>query len=93
MVSAKRLGALAIALPLVGAGLLAPGSAKAWWAPGWGVRFGVVLPPVVVAPPPVYAPPVVYAAPPVVAYAPPAHQPVWVPGHWQGPYWVPGHWA
>lgn len=95
MISMKRLGALAVAVPLIGAGIMAPGSAKAWWAYGWGghVRVGVAFPPVVVAPAPVYVPPpVVYAPPPVVVYAPP-RGPAWVPGHWSGGYWIAGHWA
>jgi hypothetical protein len=91
----KRLGAVAAVVALVGSAVvLAPSSAKAWWA--GGVRFGVVLPPVVVAPAPVYVPPpVAYYPPPPVYYAQPAPPPhaVWVPGHWQGGYWVPGHWA
>ncbi len=93
MSALKRLGSVAAVLGLIGpAVVLAPSSAKAWWA--GGVRFGVVLPPVVVAPPPVYvAPPVAYYPPPPVYYAPPPPHPVWVPGHWQGGYWVPAHWA
>lgn len=93
MFALKRLGCAAAVLGLVGSAVvLAPSPAKAWWA--GGVRFGVVLPPVVVAPAPVYVPPPVayYPAPPVY-YAPPAPHPVWVPGHWQGGYWVPAHWA
>jgi hypothetical protein len=92
MLVLKRLGSAAAVLGIIGSAVvLAPSPAKAWWA--GGVRFGVVLPPVVVAPAPVYvAPPVAYYPPPPVYYAPPPHA-VWVPGHWQGGYWVPGHWA
>lgn len=91
MSALKRLGAAAAVLGLIGSALvLAPGSAKAWWV--GGVRFGVVLPPIVVAPP-VYVPPPVAYAPPPVYYAPAPRQPVWVRGHWQGGYWVPAHWA
>ncbi len=94
MFSKIRVGAALAVLGLAGLGVTAmPGSAKAWWAGGWGwhggVRVGVVLPPVVVAPAPFYAPPPVAYAPPPVLYAP---QPVWVPGHWRGGYWVPAHW-
>ncbi len=90
MLKGRRLGAALAALGVIGLGLTAaPGSARAWWAGGWGwhggVSVGVALPPVVVAPPPYYvAPPVAYAAPPPVVYAPPPPRgPVWVPGHWQ----------
>ncbi len=56
MFAPKRLGSVAAVLGLVGSAVvLAPSSAKAWWV--GGVRFGVVLPPVVVAPAPVYVPP------------------------------------
>jgi hypothetical protein len=98
MFTKTRLGALLAAAGIAGAGLVTtPGSAKAWWAGGWGwhggVRVGVALPPVVVAPAPVYvAPPVVYAPPPPAYYAPPPPR-VWVPAHWRGGYWVPGHWS
>lgn len=92
----KRLGALAGVLGLAAIGTAAiPHQADAW------VRFGVVIPPVVVGPP-VYASPPVYVAP-APAYYPPAYYPppayyaprprVWIPPHWNGPYWVPGHWA
>jgi len=93
MFALKRFGSAAAVLGVVGSAVvLAPSPAKAWWG---GVRFGVVLPPVVVAPAPVYvAPPVAYYPPPPVYYAPPPPpHAVWVPGHWQGGYWVPAHWA
>jgi hypothetical protein len=66
MSALKRLGFAAAVLGLVGSALmLAPNPAKAWWA--GGVRFGVVLPPVMVAPAPVYvAPPISYYPPPPV---------------------------
>ena len=92
MTGLKRLSVLAIALPVIGAGLMAASPAKAWVR--WGV--GVVVPPVVVAPPPpvYYAPPPVYYAPPPVAYYPaPVYRPIWVPGRWVRGYWVPGHYA
>jgi hypothetical protein len=98
MFTRRRLGAALAALGVIGLGLTAaPGSAKAWWAGGWGwrggVRVGVALPPVVVAPPPYYPPPpVVYAPPPPIAYVTPPRVPYWVPGHWRYSYWVPGHW-
>jgi hypothetical protein len=97
MAMGRRLAVALAALGVAGLGLtVAPGSAKAWWAGGWGwhggVRVGVALPPVVVAPPPYYGPPPVAYAPPPVVYAPPPRGPFWVPGHWQYGYWVPGHW-
>lgn len=96
MVLGKSLGAAALGVALVGAGVTAaPGSAKAWW------HVGVALPPIVVGPPLVYAPPppVVYAPPPVAYASPPAAYYVppprryWVPPHWHGGFWIPGHWA
>lgn len=92
----QRLVPVAVVLGLAVLGVAAvPGSAKAWWAGGWGccrVGFGIVFPPVVVAPPPVYvAPPYAYYPPPPAYYPPPRGH--WVPGHWRGGYWVPGHWA
>ena len=76
MCALKRLGTMAAVLGLIGSAVvLAPSPAKAWWA--GGVRFGVVLPPIVVVPAPVYAPPpVAYYPPPPVYYAPPAPHPV-----------------
>lgn len=98
MIALKRMGTVAAVLGLAAIGMtLMPGKAEAWWHGGWhggwccGVRFGLVLPPVVVAPAPVYAPPPVYYAPPPAYYPPPQRH--WVPGHYDGPYWVPGHWA
>jgi hypothetical protein len=89
MLPFKRRGALALALPLIGAAFLATTPAKAWVRVG----VGIWVPPVVVAPAPVYVPPpIVYAPPPPrVVYAP--RQPVWVPGYWTRGYWIPGHWA
>lgn len=94
MTGLKRLGVLAIALPVLGAGMMTASPAQAWVR--WGVGVGVVVPPVVVAPPPVYyapPPPVYYAPPPVAYYAPHVHRPIWVPGRWVRGYWVPGHYA
>jgi hypothetical protein len=83
--------------------MLTPGSAKAWWGPGWGWRAGwggwgwgwrggvvVGLPPVVVGAP-VYPPypyyPVAYPAYP---YGYPYH---WVPAHTDAHgTWIQGHW-
>jgi hypothetical protein len=88
-----RTGAVLAIIGLAVIGIAAlPTKAEAWWRGGWwccGVRFGVVVPPVVIGPP-VYAPPPVYYPPPV-AYAPPPR--AWIPPHWEGGYWVPGHWS
>jgi len=87
----KRLASVAAIAGLAALGVAAvPHDANAW------VRFGVVVPPVVIGP--AYVPPPVYVAPPVAYapqpyyYAPPPRR-VWVPPHWNGPYWVPGHWS
>ncbi len=85
---------------MIGAALLVPQSAYAWW-PGprfaVGIRVPLVLPPAYL-PPPVYAPPL-YAPPPYappVTYDPPAYIPaparVWVPPHYtpRGVF-IPGH--
>ncbi len=92
MLTRNRIVGLAGVLGVIGLGVIAaPAPAQAWWVGGGGVRFGVVLPPVVVAPPPVYyAPPPAYYAPPPAYYTP---RPYWVRGHWSRGYWVPGHWA
>jgi hypothetical protein len=80
---------------VLGAPLLTPEPAQAWWArpgwgwgwhAGWGWRGGVFIgaPAIAVGVPPVYA------APPV--YAPSPYR--WVPGHYlpNGAY-VPPHWG
>ena len=95
MFGSKGFGAVVVGLGLIGAGVGAmPGTAKAWWAGGWGwhggIRFGVALPPVVVGPPIYTPPPLVYARPPPYYPRPRAY---WIPSHWQGGYWVPGHWG
>jgi len=56
--------AVLVALPLM------PGSAKAWWRGGWGWGGPVV---VGIAPPPVYVGPPIYAPPPVYYAPPPAY--------------------
>ncbi|MBL6456660.1 hypothetical protein JMJ55_15095 [Belnapia sp. T6] len=88
MLKTRTLFATALAAGL-GAMLLAPSPAQAWWARhgGWG-WYGP--PAVAVVPPPVVvAPPVAYAPPPPVMVRPPS----WVPPHYdRWGTWIPGHW-
>ncbi len=81
----RNLRFAALAALVVGAALLLPGTANAWWR--GGVWIGVPLPYVV--PPPVYyaPPPVAYGAPPVVydPNAPQVYDPN-VQGQYQGQY-------
>lgn len=72
---------------MIGAVLLVPQSAYAWW-PGPRFAIGIRVPIAVPVAPPVYVPPVTYYPP--AYYRPPVR--VWIPPHYtpRGVF-IPGH--